>query len=81
LPDVASLSCDADTTDRFITMSSVDLARPRFARLSRNQLRLNTGLRLLAATDLGTDPGDRFEVSQGDPGFFKGGVRQADETA
>jgi hypothetical protein len=62
-------------------MSSMNLARPRFARLSRNQLRLHARPRLLAATDLGTGLGDRFEVSQGDSGLFEGGVRQAAKTA
>jgi hypothetical protein len=81
LPNVAWIACDANKTDGRITMSSMDLARPRFLRLSRSQLRLNTKHhRLLAATHLGTGLGDTFKVSQGDSELFEGGICQADET-
>ncbi len=67
--------------DGFVIMESMELARPRFGRLNRNQLRRDAGPWLLAATELGIGLGDRFEVSQGDSGLFGGGVRLADKTA
>jgi hypothetical protein len=65
------------STDWFVNMASMEFTRPRLARLSGNQ----PSPWLLAATELGIGLGDRFEVSQGDSGLFKGGVRLADETA
>ena len=62
-------------------MASMEFARPRYARLSRNQPWRKAGPWLLAATELGIGLGDRFEVSQGGSRVFEGGVRLAEKTA